>query len=74
MGKKNRTVVQLLLHLCISLLVDFEMLKQSHVEKIHHFVVYASKYTNICSRIPGESGLQCQGNSTNVIRGLQLIL
>lgn len=41
MGKKNRTVLQLHIHLCISLDVDFEMLKHFHMEKIHHFVVYA---------------------------------
>lgn len=54
--------------------VDFEMLKHSHTEKIHHFVVYASEYTNICLQISGEPGIQCQANSTNMPSGLWLIL
>lgn len=65
MGKKNKTVLQLHIHLCISLDVDFEMLKHSHMEKIHHFFVYASEYTNICFQMSGEPVLQCHANSTN---------
>lgn len=34
--------------------VVFEREKQSHMEKIRHFVVYASEYTNICLQMAGE--------------------
>lgn len=50
--------------------VDFEMLKHSHIEKIHCLVDYASEYTNICLQISGEPSIQCQANSTNMLRGL----
>lgn len=70
----DQTVLQLYIHLCISLDVDFEMLKHSHMEKIHHFVVYASEYTNICLQMSGEPGAQSQAHSNNVLRGLWLML
>lgn len=63
------------IYICVFFLkVHFEMLKHSHMEKIHHFVVYASEYTNICLQMSREPGAQCPANSTNVLRGLWLIL
>lgn len=40
MGKKKQTALQLHIHLCILLDVDFEMLKHSHMEKIHLFFLF----------------------------------